>query len=171
MKDGVRALLDQPAYGPSFPFSIADADNLLQDHEAQSGAVLLGIQDNLQKSLKFRPNIVMINGGTNNANLPKDVDKVYDQMRGILEDIWEADGMENTCIILSTLLPTSHPTGKKNRLLINDDYRKIVKEYEDKKCIYLADMEPEGKGADFISIDKPCMAVPLPPLLLPAAVC
>ncbi|MBE3047575.1 hypothetical protein IMZ48_34690 [Candidatus Bathyarchaeota archaeon] len=95
--------------------------------------------------------------------IPKDLDKVYDQMKGILEDIWEAEDMESTCIFLSTLLPTTNPTGKKNRPAINEDFRKLVNEYKDKKCIYLADMEPEGEGADFISTDKPCMNMNPPP--------
>lgn len=100
----------------------------------------------------------MINAGTNNANGAVDLDKVYDQMESILEDIWDADDMDETCIILSTLLPTTHPKGQKNRLAINDDYRQLVKDYARKKCIYLADMEPEGELEDFLSVDKPLWA-------------
>ena len=45
------------------------------------------IRENLQRSLPYKPNIVIINGGTNNANDDVDVNEAYEQMDGILNDI------------------------------------------------------------------------------------
>ena len=95
----------------------------------------------------------MINGGTNNAIKGDHVDEMYDQMEGILEDIWGYDDMENTCVILSTLIPTEDRQGSINRVSINSAYRRLVDDYNGDKCIYLADMEPTGDGKDFISLD------------------
>ena len=99
----------------------------------------------------------MINAGTNNANANTNpnITKINEEMTGILADIWEAPGMADTCIILSTLLPTTHGVGKEGRIPINEEYRRIVGEFENDKCIYLADMEPPGEGADFMGLDLP----------------
>lgn len=74
-------------------------------------------------------------------------------MEEIINEIWGAADMADTCVILSTLLVTSHETGAANRGTINDQYRDLVRNYKDDKCIYLADMEPEGEGQSFISLD------------------
>lgn len=97
----------------------------------------------------------MINGGTNNANDNIEVNLAREQMDGILQDIWNYDDMADTCIILSTLLPTENEVGAVNRIAINGVFRKMVKAYSGDKCIYLADMEPTGDGKDFMSLDGP----------------
>lgn len=119
----------------------------------------------MKNSLGYKANIVIINGGTNNANAPgePDLEYIHDEMEGILTDIWDYPDSADTCIILSTLLPTTNPNGKVNRIPINEEYRKLVREYEDEKCIYLADMEPEGEGKDFLSVDEPIYADPVHP--------
>lgn len=127
-----------------------------QDHEALSGDVLYQIRNRLQVALGYNANIVIINGGTNNANLEDEPDRQYihDEMDGILTDIWNRPETADTCIILSTLLPTTHEFGARHRIPINEEYRKLVQEHEDDKCIYLADMEPEGEGKDFLSTEE-----------------
>lgn len=121
-----------------------------------SGDVLAQIRDRLHGALGYNANIVIINGGTNNANAKEepDLQYIHDEMDGILTDIWNHEGTADTCIILSTLLPTTHPNGAEHRIPINDEYRKLVREHEEDKCIYLADMEPEGEGSDFLSTDE-----------------
>lgn len=118
--------------------------------------MLSQIRDRLQWALGYNANIVIINGGTNNANAEEEPDRQYihDEMNGILTDVWNHPATADTCIILSTLLPTTHPNGAPHRIAINDEYRKLVQELENDKCIYLADMEPEGEGEDFLSTDR-----------------
>lgn len=135
------------------------------DHEAVPGAILAStgkpndytpvIREFLQGSLGYRPNIVIINGGTNNANHDIDVDRAGEHMEAILDDIWGAQHMSDTCVILSTLLPTTDPAGARNRISINAQFRNLVKKRADKKCIRLADMEPLGPGRDFLSVNGP----------------
>lgn len=66
-------------------------------------------------------------------------------MKKVLHDIWSADGMDKTCVMLSTLLPIQDELAAKNRLVINDQYRALVTELKSKRCIYLADMAPNGR--------------------------
>lgn len=78
-------------------------------------------------------------------------------MEHLLDRIWNADGMAQACIMLSTLIPTSVPEGRKNRPLINSQYRDLVKRrWNGGKCIYLAEMSPAERewldlqGDDFL---------------------
>lgn len=115
--------------------------------EATPGAIISEIRTYLKRSLGYKANIVVINGGTNDVNLNIDVNNAGSRMRGVLDDIWGAEGMSNTCVFLSTLLPTTNPTGALNRLQINGQYRNLVSELSGSKCIYLADMDPEDGKA------------------------
>ena len=69
----------------------------------------------------------------------------------MLNDIWGAAGMKDTCVYLSTLLPTSDPTGAQNRIGVNDQFRQLVsRRAGEGKCIYLADMgNPDLNGAEY----------------------
>lgn len=137
--------------GPSLTLRLLTPSS--QDHEATSGDVISQIRKALQFSLPYKPNLVMINGGTNNAIRGEFVDEIYDQMDGILQDIWGYDDMGDTCVILSTLIPTEDSQGAINRITINSAYRRLVNDRSGDKCIYLADMEPTGEGSDFITLD------------------
>jgi hypothetical protein len=97
----------------------------------------------------------MINAGTNNANSGEDMDKIYEIMLGTLNDIWNAPDMGNTCIILSTLLPGKFSTDSLSRKRsIDATYRRLVTENFEKKCIYLADMDPLVQN-DFLDPNGP----------------
>lgn len=75
-------------------------------------------------------------------------------MNDLLNTIWGADGMANTCVMLSTILDTTDSTGRVTRITINAKYRELVKQRSDEgKCIYLADMDPEGAGHGWITWD------------------
>ncbi|KAM0330967.1 hypothetical protein ACHAQA_003924 [Verticillium albo-atrum] len=125
-----------------------------KDHEGTSAAVLTEIKTYLGRSLGYKPNVVIINGGTNNANGNRDVNLAYQQMEDIVNDIWNYNDMSNTCVMLSTLLPTDSAQGRVNRISINQAYRNLVRDKSGAgKCIYLADMEPSGPGADFLSLN------------------
>ncbi|KAL2202779.1 hypothetical protein CC79DRAFT_1344773 [Sarocladium strictum] len=117
------------------------------DHEATPGALVHEIRDYLKRSLPYKPNLVMINAGTNNANTGKDVDNMYSLMEGLLNDIWNYPNMAETCVVLSTLLPgklSSEVIARKKKL--DATYRRLVTDYREKKCIYLADIDP-NEGA------------------------
>ncbi|KAM5381701.1 hypothetical protein ACJZ2D_002921 [Fusarium nematophilum] len=131
---------------------MADADN-----EAESGAVVDGVRENLQNSLPYKPNLVVINAGTNdgrNNDLNDEVvNKTGERMEALLGDIWAADDMAETCVLLSTLLATD---GEKdaNRKNINQQYRDLaVKLYTSGKCIFVADMDPPNMDPPWIPDD------------------
>jgi hypothetical protein len=103
--------------------------------------------------LPYKPNVIIINAGTNDANGNVDIGNAGLRMRRMLMDLWEGEGMRETCVMLSTLLPTTHSVGRNTRLDINQQYRNLVAElYSTGKCIYLADMDPPGTGNGWITI-------------------
>lgn len=135
-------------------YRIIAVTNTPQDCEATPGFVLTQIRDALHRSIVYRPNVVLINGGTNDANLNIDVGNAGSRMRNILNDVWAAEGMADTCIMLSTLLPTGVASGAANQPSINAQYRSIVSElFTRGHCIYLAELDDGwiSLGRDMIS--------------------
>lgn len=106
-------------------------------------------------------NIVLINLGTNDGNGNVDIVNIGARMESVLDDMWDADGMSDTCIMLSTLLPTTNKNGAANRAAINGQYRGLVtKKAGEGRCIYMADMQPNGQEwfdleADFLPDEDP----------------
>jgi hypothetical protein len=81
-------------------------------------------------------------------------------MESVLDEIWGAEGMADTCIILSTLIPNTAVVANRNRPGINNQFRALVDKRADEKCIYLADMAPNGEEwfiieEDFLSSEDP----------------
>ncbi|KAF4854053.1 hypothetical protein CGCSCA4_v001725 [Colletotrichum siamense] len=114
------------------------------DHEAVPGDILTEIRTRLQHALGYKANVIIINGGTNDAVRNIDTGNAYSRMNDILNDIWNSEDMGESCVILSTLLDTSDPTGTVQRITINNQYRTLVNDRKgDGKCIVLADMDPE----------------------------
>lgn len=139
-----------------------------QDHEATSGALIHEARNYLRRSLPYKPNIVIINVGTNNANNNRDVPQAEELMGGIFDAIWNESGMRDTCIILSTLLPTSAREGTINRISINQGYRNLVRtRFGEGKCTYIADMEPPGEGSGFLGLNQPVWAPNENPVIHP----
>ncbi|KAJ0381799.1 hypothetical protein COL922a_013827 [Colletotrichum nupharicola] len=66
------------------------------DNEATSGAIVSEIRSYLKGSLAYKPNVVVINGGTNDCNRNIDMNNIGEHMRLILNDIWGAPDMTNT---------------------------------------------------------------------------
>ncbi|KAH8895341.1 hypothetical protein GQ53DRAFT_855657 [Thozetella sp. PMI_491] len=115
------------------------------EHEAVPGDILTDILRRIPHSLAYKPNIAIINGGTNDAIRNVDVGNAGSRMLDVLNAIWGGTDMANTCIMLSTLLPTSDGTGSSTRPSINTQYRNLVTQLSKAgKCIYLADMAPGG---------------------------
>lgn len=107
----------------------------------------------LERSLAYKPNVVVINCGTNDANRDIDPGGAGERMREVLRKIWGAPDMDTTCVMLSTVIPTTNSVGRVTRLTINEKYRALVKEYwAAGKCIYIADMDPPGTGNGWISL-------------------
>lgn len=90
---------------------------------------------------------MIINAGTNDANGPIDPNNAGARMNNLLNTMWNGEGMAGTCMILSTLLPTTNGNGAANSPNINQQYRDLVtRRAGEGKCIYLAEMHPNGQG-------------------------
>lgn len=98
-------------------------------------------------------NIVIINAGTNDAVRNIDTAHAGERLNDMLNDIWGAEDMAGTCVMVSTLLNTTDPTGSVQRVTMNQQYRDLVKtRNQEGKCVYLADMDPpEGVQHGWIS--------------------
>lgn len=107
---------------------------------------------------KKQPNVVVINGGTNDAVKvaanDASVSTAGERMDDVLNALWNADGMSDTCIILSTLIPSNNPAGIVNIPLINAQYRNLITtRASEGKCIYLAEMWPNGDSDQWFQFD------------------
>ncbi|KAK7216223.1 hypothetical protein V2G26_004226 [Clonostachys chloroleuca] len=138
----LRDALRQDGYEVNMVGSRASGQMKDQNHEGRPGDVLTQIQDRVANFIGYKPNIVIINGGTNDGNGDIDISNVGDRMNNILNALWNATDMSDMCIMLSTLIPTTNANGAKNRAAINSQYRSLVTARSNEgKCIYLADMD------------------------------
>jgi hypothetical protein len=100
------------------------------------------------RSAAYKANLAIINCGTNDAFQDIDLAGAGDRMRVMLNNIWAAADMENTCVILSTVIPPVDPVANVNRQIINEGFRTLVAElFAAGKCVYLADMDPPAPDA------------------------
>lgn len=110
-----------------------------------------------KNSLKYKPNVVLIEAGTNDANQNgKDnknpISKAGERMQSLIETLVDAPGMEDTVIVLSTLLPSGAKNVKANRPSINKQFEELVKTLSTshkKISILLADMSSIQYPKDF----------------------
>ncbi|RFU26009.1 hypothetical protein B7463_g10338, partial [Scytalidium lignicola] len=119
------------------------------DNEGHPGAILSDMPGYFRNSAGYKANVVILNCGTNDADLTIDIPGVHDRMKTILNDIWASPDMADTCIMLSTLIPTNVAAGIANHSPINQAYRTLVSEFQGSKCIYLADMDPESRSMTY----------------------
>ncbi|KAL3459687.1 hypothetical protein BJX64DRAFT_279058 [Aspergillus heterothallicus] len=135
--------------GSNHDGSIAD-----NDHEGTPGSVISDTIDYFKRSQALKPNVVVINVGTNDALEQVDIPGLKGRMRKLLDTIWQAQDMSSTCIILSTLISSGKENGKKHNPTINGYYRELVTELHADHCIYLAEMDPPtGPAKGWIGLD------------------
>lgn len=88
----------------------------------------------------WKPNLVLINLGTNDASQDFQVSTAGERMKDLLEFIYEES--PRATIILSTLLPNGVQKTVENVALINDMYRSLVTQLRsERKRIVLAEMQ------------------------------
>ncbi|KAH7390083.1 family 3 carbohydrate esterase [Cadophora sp. MPI-SDFR-AT-0126] len=163
----LRDALRQDGWDVDMVGSLKCGNMVDNDCEAVAGDVLTQILARVPHSLGYKPNIVIINGGTNDANGPApgsaSVSTAGNRMNDILNALWGADGMSNTCIMLSTLIPTNNANGMVNVPVINNQYRALVTQRAaEGKCIYLAEMWPNGDSAPWLLFDTHYLATESP---------
>ncbi|KAI1142573.1 carbohydrate esterase family 3 protein [Hypoxylon sp. FL0543] len=115
------------------------ADN---DVEAYGGKKILEMHEYAKKAVpKTLPNVFVINLGTNNLLQDKDVDKVGQQMRDLIDYLLAASNQST--VVLSTMLTNKVPNLEPKVLDMNRQYRGVMKTFEaDGKPVVLAEMHP-----------------------------
>ncbi|KAL4878476.1 SGNH hydrolase-type esterase domain-containing protein [Aspergillus karnatakaensis] len=96
------------------------------DVEATPGNTIDQVRAAASNSLQYKPNVVLINAGTNDARLAIDVPNAGNRMRTLIESLTSAPDMRNTLIVLSTLIPSGNTAITRNTPSINTQYRALV---------------------------------------------
>ncbi|KAJ5586528.1 CAZyme family CE3 [Penicillium hetheringtonii] len=103
------------------------------------------LESKVEKAISEKPNLILINAGTNDALQDYHVYSTGIRMNRLIERLF--DNIQGTTIILSTLLPNGKAPEKVES--INEQYRSLVAYRRDRKeRIVLADM------SKFITVDE-----------------
>ncbi|KAE8404115.1 SGNH hydrolase-type esterase domain-containing protein [Aspergillus pseudonomiae] len=119
--------------------------NMKDDNvEAHSGDTIDQVKAAAQGSLKYKPNVVLINAGTNDCRRNISIPGAGERMRSLIESILKAEDTHDATIVLSTLIPSVQKMTEANRPNVNRQYRSLAnKMQKDGVRIVLADMDPE----------------------------
>ncbi|QPC77957.1 hypothetical protein HYE68_008709 [Fusarium pseudograminearum] len=90
-----------------------------RDHEATSGFIIDEARNAARNSYGYKPNVVVMNVGTNDANKNK-VDGAGSRLEGLLNDLWSADGMSKTYVVVSSVIRRNDAQAESNRKQINE---------------------------------------------------
>ncbi|KAF5612105.1 killer toxin subunits alpha beta [Fusarium sp. NRRL 25303] len=144
-----RDALRTAAWGVNMVGTQNGGMNLDSDNEGHPGYKVAGINRELENSLPFKPNLVLIQAGTNDGR-ENDADSdhvkgVGKEMRDMIMKIYNEPDMDRTCVLSSTLLWSGQ--NDHSRKSINNQYRDLVDDLKDEgKCIFLADQDPDEKS-------------------------
>ncbi|KAL2064102.1 hypothetical protein VTL71DRAFT_4596 [Oculimacula yallundae] len=114
-----------------------------RNFEATSGHVIDQVRDSARNSYVYKPNVVLMNVGTNDANQNL-VLGARNRMEGLLTDLWGANGMSKTFVVISSVLRRNDAQAERNRLDINEQYKSLV-----------ARLKSQGKPIEYVDIDVP----------------
>ncbi|KAL2153553.1 hypothetical protein VTH82DRAFT_4708 [Thermothelomyces myriococcoides] len=89
---------------------------------------------------KYKPNVVLINAGTNDAMQNFNVSTAGERMEAMLRDLWSVS--PRALIVLSTLLVNQDEAAERNVLTINSQYRALIDRlrHKERRRIVLAEM-------------------------------
>ncbi|KAF5660854.1 integrin alpha n-terminal [Fusarium heterosporum] len=120
-----------------------NGDMVDRDFEATSGDVIDQVRKAGRNSYGYKPNVVIMNVGTNDANNNL-VNGASSRMEGLLDDLWGSDGMSNTYVVVSSVIRRNNAQAEQNRKEINEQYKKMVKR-----------LQSIGKRIEYVDIDIP----------------
>lgn len=105
----------------------------------------------------WRPNVVLVNAGTNDAAQGRDVAAAGRRMEAMLRDLW--DMSPRAVVVLSTLLVNKNAAIERNVLSINAQFREVAARLRERegKRIVLVDMHGDDgpKTADLVDDTHP----------------
>jgi lysophospholipase L1-like esterase len=115
------------------------------DEEAYGGNRVSQIHDHATRIVpQLRPNLFVINVGTNNALQNRDVDVAGKDMQAFLDYLLSAS--PRATIVLSTLLTNTVPNLEPLILDMNQQFRTLFEKYENKSVV-LAELHPLKGGS------------------------
>ncbi|KAJ5817786.1 hypothetical protein N7447_007794 [Penicillium robsamsonii] len=113
------------------------------DVEARSGDVITQVETAAAKSVGYKPNVVIINAGTNDCRQGVDIPNTGTRMEHMIKNLVGSEDMNDTLIVLSTLIPSTQKLVAAHRDEVNKQYRDLVKSMQQNGVnIVLADMDP-----------------------------
>ncbi|KAI9371767.1 SGNH hydrolase-type esterase domain-containing protein [Aspergillus egyptiacus] len=119
-----------------------DSTMVDKDVEAHSGDTIDMVHTAARQSLAYKPNIVLINAGTNDCRLDEDIPNASARMRSLIETLVQAEDMSETLIVLSTLIPSGNQDIIRNLPAVNQQYRDLVRAMREQGVsIVLAEMD------------------------------
>ncbi|KAI1443301.1 carbohydrate esterase family 3 protein [Annulohypoxylon stygium] len=150
----MRDELVNSGYTVNMVGSVQLGDFVDNDVEAYGGKKILEMHDYAKKIVpKALPNLFVINLGTNNLLQNKDVDKVGQQMKDLINYLLTASN-EST-VIMSTMLTNKVPNKEPTVLDMNKQYRDIMKDFEtENKPVVLAEMHPSEGTSGTPTVDE-----------------
>ncbi|EGO59267.1 hypothetical protein NEUTE1DRAFT_121106 [Neurospora tetrasperma FGSC 2508] len=93
----------------------------------------------------YKPNVVLINAGTNDAAGNLNISTASDRMGAMIDEVFAAS--PRAVVILSTLIINTLPATEKRVLVINDQYKALAQRMRDAgKRVILVDMHDATKG-------------------------
>ncbi|KAJ5214936.1 hypothetical protein N7468_010615 [Penicillium chermesinum] len=118
-----------------------NGDMVDRDVEAHIGDVITQVQTAAKGSLQYKPNVVLINAGTNDCLQSLDIPNAGARMKTLIDML--LDSGFDTTVVLSTLIPCADSVGESHRGSVNSQYRDLVTQMQgEKKKVVLADMDP-----------------------------
>lgn len=125
------------------------------DCEGWPGYVVDTVRAKGKSIEQFKPNLVLVNVGTNDAGQNIDIANTGKRMDALLADVYTWS--PRTTVVLSALLPSKDATAQSRVLLINKQYKELADSLQSagKRIVYLDSQDPvTGLKADDISADK-----------------
>lgn len=85
---------------------------------------MVQIESLLENSLKYLPNLVLVNAGVNDCTYDDDISNIGNRMSSLLDTIFT--NINDATVILSTLLPSLDSSVASCHDSVNSQYRTLV---------------------------------------------
>ncbi|RTE69040.1 hypothetical protein BHE90_016583 [Fusarium euwallaceae] len=125
-----------------------------RDFEATSGYTIDEVRAAARNSHGYKPNVVLMNVGTNDANQGL-VNGAGSRLEALLNDIWAADDMSKTFVVVSSVLRRSDTKAESNRKQINEQYQYVPTKLSAHRMTMIRRLQSVGKRVAYIDIDIP----------------
>ncbi|KAF5604267.1 acetylxylan esterase [Fusarium subglutinans] len=110
-----------------------------RDNEGWPGYLIDQVHNEFRKSMWMKPNLVLINAGTNDRNQKIDIDGARGRMKALVDDIYS--NIPGVTVVLSTIVRSTNVTNDACASKVSKQIRQLVNSYRGQR-IGLADINP-----------------------------